>query len=226
MPRATYKKSTAIAVRWAIVALVVTILFWTVWSVIFGSVPTIESYSILYDEGRTVSISISYNRWLDILFVPITTMTLWPLAYLTLYSAANFDNKPSEATFYRKLFLGFLIAFFLGQLAVLILWGSTTHGVFLAVGMFGVLVFTFIFSQGGQRGEGAVTGIGSLIGITLADCLYTGFGIGLTAAFIVSLPPAFFLILFFNTCVGIRAGLIPSIKPRSWARWLIARDME
>lgn len=186
-------------------------LFWGIWYLIVGSVPTVTSVQ----WGKwTIQLPFAISRWTDVLFAPI--FAFFPVAYFTsMRIATRKESKKSSSLFLRRMVVAsaFVLAFglvvvgltfglsfglvaglFLGGLAAGLLIGGLDVDIGLADGLIGGLrlglsVVGLIFAWGFGLIFG--WGIGLVVGFVVGLIFGLGFGLGVVMGVVIPILPRF-----------------------------------
>jgi len=215
----SHKKNMAAGIRWSIVLTLALII----WYALVKPTPTQSLYFSTF-EGETIGLIHlpGYNQWLDIPAAFVMIMTIWTLASLSIGITLTLDSSYSS-----KGCKGFFLAIFILLFVVGIGSFFSYNELLWLIGLnCFVLFFAIDFIVEGEPGISLITGLGSWAGISLAYCLKNGFVVGFAASLIAVMP--FFILIFFlySLYLGVRFGLIPSVKPKSLFAWLNANDLK
>ena len=187
--------------RWSVLTAGLIALFWTIWYLTAGSVPTISS--IKMTPNWTPELPFGISRWWDVLIGPI-----WSVVLIFLFTNEKM-KKTDDLVFSLALGMVFGLVFSLGFGLVFSLVVSLAFG--LVVGLTLSLVISPVF--------------GLILGLVIG--LFLGLVVSLAFGLVVGLA----LCLSFGLSFGLGFGMFRILKwlfsPTPWrtiANWLFANN--
>jgi hypothetical protein len=144
--------------RWSLVVGGLIALFWVIYYLIVGSVPTVTS--IKMTETWTMSLPFGISRWWDIMFGPI-----WSI--IIIYLLTKLKGKDDD-----------LVAALVVGLGVSLIVGLVAG---LTVGLGAGLGVSLIFGLAAGLGVSLIVGLGAGLGVSLTVGLGAGLIFGLVA---------------------------------------------
>jgi len=210
--------------RWSFVTGGTIALFWTIWYLVAGEVPTVHSLKIT--ENWTLEFPFEVSRWWDVLIGPI-----WSIFLILLFTNKEIieNNEPPPS-----LIFGLAI----GLMAIPI------TGV--KIGLVAVLAFTLFFGLVIGVVAGVIASVDSSLSVSLSDDKNAALGAGLSAGLVTALGAGLgaglVICLVFGVGAVLAFGVVTSliiltralialfifiVSRNCWkviGNWLLARD--
>lgn len=176
-----WERRVQLMCRWSLVTGVIIALFWGVWYLINGSVPTVTSVRITPDW--TIQLPFAISRWWDVLIGPLWSVML----ILILTNKRIWDNEDLKAGLVFGLVYG--LAFGLAFGLALGLFVGLAFGLFvgLALGPIAGLAFGLVSGLVSGLVAGLVAGL--VFGLAYGLVYGLGFGLGSFVRWIFSSRP-------------------------------------
>jgi len=86
----TRSRKVKLMVRWSIFSAVLIAAFWTIWYLVAGQVPAVES--IKMTETWTIQLPFAMSRWWDILIGPI-----WSIIIILVVTIGRFQSEGASS---------------------------------------------------------------------------------------------------------------------------------
>lgn len=224
----SFRRHMTAALRVATVVVVALTIFWTVYGLAIGPVPTKAAIRFgNWNHGLESVLMVNYNRWLDVPYAFLAIAVFWLLYALILKGAKAEEKTDIERGLIAGMIAGFIIGF-AGiwawhfspdfSLALAVILGGLGTCLYPALKVRGVLVLALVSNFIAGIADSIIAGVGNGMATALLSALVTA----LTAAILIGLGIAVIAIIanFRSIIAGIGKLL------GQFGRWLTAANVD
>lgn len=162
----------SLMLRWSIVSVALTALFWGVWYFVTGNIPVLTEVTMT--EGWTLELPFVIPRWWDILAAPLLASAI----ILVVSRALSVSDKETHENAFGGLLFGLIFGLIFGL------------GFGLVAGLIAGLFVGFVL--------GVLLGAGEALVFILAHEMFIGIAIGLAFGLALGLPLGLAIVLVFG----------------------------